>query len=68
MALEHVRHKEGSGAEVLLACSPPLAMDRVVTGIVRGTLEKSSKVVIDLDVGRKVTIRKILIIQTTTLQ
>jgi hypothetical protein len=51
MALVQVRHKEGSG----------------VTGIIRGTLEKSSKVVIDLDVGRKVIIRKILINQTTTL-
>jgi len=34
MALEQVGHDgEGGGTKVVLFCSPPLALDRVVTGI-----------------------------------
>jgi mannitol/fructose-specific phosphotransferase system IIA component len=34
MASQQVGHEEGSGTKVVSFCSPPVAFDRVITGIV----------------------------------
>ncbi len=44
MALEQVGRRESGGADEVISCSPPFVMDRVVTGILVRTLEKTDNV------------------------